>query len=63
MARVRALASGLGRRLRSGPYIVRWLVLGAVIGAAAGLVVVAFARAIQFSDHELLQRLAGSVVP
>jgi len=62
-ARLRALGSTLGRRLRASPYIVRWLVLGALVGAAAGLVVVAFARAIQFSDHQLLQRLAGYVAP
>jgi len=43
--------------------VVRWLVLGALVGASAGLVVVAFVRTIQVADQHLLAPLAGYRAP
>jgi len=62
-ARLRSQATRLSHRLRSSPYIVRWLVLGGLVGGAAGLVVVAFARAILFSDRVLLDKVGGYLAP
>jgi H+/Cl- antiporter ClcA len=61
--RGRAVAARVGERLRSSPVVVRWLVLGTLVGASAGLVVVAFVRAISFADGALLHRLAGYAAP
>ncbi len=61
--RSRASLARLAEQLRKSPYIVRWLVLGTLIGATAGLVVVAFAHAITFSNQVLLRDLGGYSAP
>jgi len=61
--RWRALGAAFGARIRSAPYFLRWLFTGTIIGASAGLVVVAFARAIAFSDHALLHGIGGYLAP
>jgi len=61
--RGRAVAARLGEGLKASPVLVRWLVLGALVGASAGLVVVAFVRAIAFADGALLHDLSGYVAP
>ncbi|WP_312708788.1 chloride channel protein [Aciditerrimonas ferrireducens] len=61
--RGRALAASLGAALKDAPYVVRWLVLGAIVGASAGLVVVAFVRTIGVADQHLLAPLAGYHAP
>jgi H+/Cl- antiporter ClcA/predicted transcriptional regulator len=61
--RWRAGGARLGDLLKSSPLIVRWLVLGALVGASAGLVVVAFVHAIAFADQVLLRDLSGYRAP
>jgi len=53
----------VGDRVRAAPYFLRWMVLGAVVGASAGLVVVVFVRAIGLADHTLLHDIGGYVAP
>ena len=61
--RWRAAGAQVGTWIKASPYIVRWVVLGAVIGASAGLVVVAFVRAIAFADQYLLRDIGGYLAP
>ena len=61
--RWRAGSARVGTWIKSSPYFVRWVILGAVVGASAGLVVVAFVRAIAFADQYLLHDIGGYLAP
>ena len=59
----RRLASWAGSRVNAMSYLVRWLILGAVIGAVAGLGAVLFYEALRLSTQFFLQILANYRVP
>ncbi len=59
----RSLAGRAGGRVSRMSYIVRWLVLGAVIGAIAGLGAVVFYEALRLSTEFFLRILANYRVP
>lgn len=61
--RWRGAGAQVGTWLKTSPYFVRWLVLGTVVGASAGLAVVAFVRAIAFADQYLLRDVGGYLAP
>ena len=59
----RRLAGRAGAWVKSLPYLPKWLVLGSVIGAIAGLGAVVFYEALSFSTHVFLGILAGYTPP
>jgi CIC family chloride channel protein len=57
--KARGLAGRAGARVRSLPYLPKWLVLGGVIGIIAGLGAVVFYEALSLATHFFLGILAG----
>jgi H+/Cl- antiporter ClcA/CBS domain-containing protein len=62
-ARARALASRAGRFIATSSYLRKWIVLGVVIGAIAGVGAVVFFEALKLCTHFFLGVLAGYHVP
>jgi CIC family chloride channel protein len=60
---MRRLAGRAGAWVKSLPYLPKWLVLGSVTGAIAGLGAVVFYEALSFSTHVFLGILAGYTPP
>jgi chloride channel protein, CIC family len=64
---LRLRASGwlirLRRRVRTAPYLRKWVVLGALIGVVAGIGAVIFITALQLGTHYLLGLVAGYYPP
>ena len=61
--RARALAARVGRWLSSTSYLMKWIVLGVVIGVVAGLGAIVFYEALALCTHFFLGVLAGYRVP
>jgi H+/Cl- antiporter ClcA len=59
----RRLAGRAGARVKSLPYLPKWLLLGSVIGAVAGLGAIVFYEALSLSTHLFLGVLAGYTPP
>jgi CIC family chloride channel protein len=55
----RTLVDDLGSRLRKAGYVRKWLILGIVIGAVAGLGAIAFTEALQLATRFFLVGLGG----
>ena len=63
LVRGRAAAARAGRWLSSTSYLTKWIVLGVVIGAVAGLGAIVFYEALSLCTHFFLGVLAGYQVP
>lgn len=50
---------GIRRRIRTAPYLRKWVILGALIGVVAGVGAVVFITALQLGTHYLLGLVAG----
>lgn len=61
--RIRAVAASGARRLNGSPYLVKWLILGSLIGVVAGLGAVVFLEALIAATHLFLGVVAGYQVP
>ena len=61
--RARALTAHAGRWLSSASYLKKWIVLGVVIGAVAGLGAIVFYEALVLCTRFFLGVLAGYHVP
>jgi CIC family chloride channel protein len=61
--RLRALSARTARWVSSASYLKKWIVLGVVIGAVAGLGAVVFYEALVVCTHLFLGVLAGYSVP
>ena len=61
--RARAAAAAAARWLSSASYLKKWIVLGVVIGAVAGLGAIVFYEALALCTHFFLGVLAGYRVP
>ena len=59
----RTLVDDLGSRLRKAGYVRKWLILGIVIGAVAGLGAIAFTEALQLATRFFLVGLGGYQPP
>ncbi len=57
--RARAAAAGAARWVSAASYLKKWIVLGVVIGAVAGLGAIAFFAALVACTHLLFGVLAG----
>lgn len=57
--RGRRFVSGAMGGVRSAPYLRKWLILGALIGAVAGLGAIAFYEALRLATHLLLTDVGG----
>lgn len=58
-----SLLQRAGRRVDQLDYLPRWLILGIVIGIAAGLGAVVFYEALRLATYLFLDRIGGYVVP
>ncbi|HZD65683.1 MAG TPA: chloride channel protein, partial [Acidimicrobiales bacterium] len=61
--RLRGLATGLARWVRTTTYLRKWLFLGCLLGVIAGLGAVAFYESLTLATHLFLNDLAGYQVP
>ena len=61
--RGRTLVDDLGSRLRKAGYVRKWLILGIVIGAVAGLGAIVFTEALQLATRFFLVGLGGYQPP
>ena len=61
--RARAAAAGAARWVSAASYLKKWIVLGVVIGAVAGLGAIVFFEALVACTHLFLGVLAGYQVP
>ena len=59
----RTLVDDLGSRLRNAGYIRKWIILGLVIGAVAGLGAIAFTEALHLATRFFLVGLGGYQPP
>ena len=59
----RTLVDNLGSRLRKARYVRKWLILGIVIGAVAGLGAIAFTEALHLATRFFLVGLGGYQPP
>ena len=61
--RAGAVLPAVRRRIRSEPYLRKWVILGALIGVVAGVGAVVFMTALQLGTHYLLGLVAGYYPP
>ncbi len=61
--RATAVLPALRRRIRSAPYLRKWVILGALIGVVAGLGAVVFFTALELGTRLFLGLLAGYYPP
>jgi chloride channel protein, CIC family len=61
--RARAVAARAARWVSSASYLKKWVVLGVVIGAVAGVGAIVFYEALVLSTHLFLGTIAGYQVP
>ena len=59
----RSLVDDLGSRLRNAGYVRKWIILGIVIGAVAGLGAIAFTEALRLATRFFLVGLGGYQPP